>query len=259
MLCTAADARIDGIEVVFTYRHRSEDDDGDFIYRVDIDGERRSLSRGGSRTLRTATLGGPLDKWNKSMSQLLAIVSDSGVSLIATLDVRYDDLNTADYASLYFECFSLRIYWTRTLSLTTETLLTSTSTRFVSTTATPSITTSTLSSRDCQLADWSNWTECSRDCDGVGTQTRFRSIVVPASNGGSCPNTLLSERQCTSGCQHCSWSDWSDFSQWSASCNGGTRRRTRVAVPSRVRSRPQTLQTACEKNRLSCARTHRCV
>jgi hypothetical protein len=43
--------------------------------------------------------------------------------------------------------------------------------------------------RDCELGDWSAWSECSQDCNG-GMRHRQRSIAVPAVGSGNCPEPL---------------------------------------------------------------------
>ena len=73
---------------------------------------------------------------------------------------------------------------------------------------------------DCVVSEWGPWSEC---VDGV--QTRTRTVVTPASNGGDpCP-PLEETREC---CEpvNCVVSEWS---AWSA-CTNGTQTRTRTVV-----------------------------
>ena len=47
---------------------------------------------------------------------------------------------------------------------------------------------------DCQLGEWSGWSECSEECGG-GRQERERTVVREAENGGeSCHGDLVEER-----------------------------------------------------------------
>jgi len=40
---------------------------------------------------------------------------------------------------------------------------------------------------DCQLSDWSEWSECDRK---IGIRTRTRSTTQPEVNNGTCPNLI---------------------------------------------------------------------
>jgi len=74
---------------------------------------------------------------------------------------------------------------------------------------------------DCELADWSDWTNCTRLCGG-GQQTRARKIAKFEKNGGiSCKGSLKQTKECNTNhhcnanrtCQDCilgEWSTWSD-------------------------------------------------
>lgn len=84
---------------------------------------------------------------------------------------------------------------------------------------------------DCVVSAWSAFSACSAACGG-GTQTRTRTVVTPAANGGAaCP--VLEEMQ---SCNEqpcpvdCVVSDWSEWGTCSATCGGGTQTRTRTVV-----------------------------
>lgn len=51
--------------------------------------------------------------------------------------------------------------------------------------------------RDCQVAEWSEWSECSKAC-GIGESTRARTVLLHARRGGQpCP-PLLEKKWCGS-------------------------------------------------------------
>ncbi|XP_078573543.1 SCO-spondin-like isoform X2 [Branchiostoma floridae x Branchiostoma japonicum] len=83
---------------------------------------------------------------------------------------------------------------------------------------------------NCQWSFWGSWSSCSASC-GSGTQTRTRSIAVPASCAGrACVGGTTESKSCNEGCcpRNCQWHNWSSWSACTASCgNSGTRSRTR--------------------------------
>jgi hypothetical protein len=53
-----------------------------------------------------------------------------------------------------------------------------------------------LHASDCAISHWSHWSECDKTCGG-GVQSRSRSVVHPATNGGmDCPADLMQNRVC---------------------------------------------------------------
>jgi len=83
---------------------------------------------------------------------------------------------------------------------------------------------------DCQLSQWSIWTDCSITC-GNGTRTRERQIKNAATNSGiGCEGVLKDIGNCmiTDCIQDCKWGVWERWSDCTKSCGGGFARRTRV-------------------------------
>jgi hypothetical protein len=48
---------------------------------------------------------------------------------------------------------------------------------------------------DCRMTEWSPWSGCSESCGG-GIQTRVRSVLVPAANGGKACESLVASQTC---------------------------------------------------------------
>ncbi|XP_032777784.2 semaphorin-5A isoform X1 [Daphnia magna] len=77
-------------------------------------------------------------------------------------------------------------------------------------------------------SEWSDWTECSRQCGG-GRQQRTRSCDGPGYlRSSDCDGPTLMERVCN--LQPCKgvWSCWTDWSSCSVTCGQGTRSRSRT-------------------------------
>jgi len=86
---------------------------------------------------------------------------------------------------------------------------------------------------NCSLTEWVTWSECDKSCGG-GQHYRMRKMQSLASNGGHCPLAVLkSIGPCnTQPClgaqtQDCGFEQWSAWSQCSATCDEGSKTRTR--------------------------------
>jgi len=102
--------------------------------------------------------------------------------------------------------------------------------------------------QNCQYGAWTEWSTCSRSCDG-GQTSRTRDIAVyPTGGGNPCSKANLME---VGGCGQnscdpfsatdCKWSVWSIWSECSAECGSGWRSRTRqVAVEAKHSGMPCT-------------------
>jgi hypothetical protein len=86
---------------------------------------------------------------------------------------------------------------------------------------------------NCRVGEWSQWSVCDKKCGG-GKQSRVRSIIEPAANGGSACPPLFEEKPCNTGpCPpkvDCQLGSWSEYSACSAPCGGGTQTRTRKII-----------------------------
>ncbi len=86
---------------------------------------------------------------------------------------------------------------------------------------------------NCVVSSWSNFSACSATC-GSGTITRTRTIVRPASNGGTaCPN-LTETIPCGTNLPPCSascvYGPWTPSGSCSVACGGGTQLLVRSAT-----------------------------
>jgi len=85
---------------------------------------------------------------------------------------------------------------------------------------------------DCEVGSWTEWSECTADCDG-GQSTRTREIVTHGSHSGKqCQLALKEVRGCnTDKCHNsvdCVWGEWTDFSVCTRRCGGGHKTRERA-------------------------------
>jgi hypothetical protein len=75
---------------------------------------------------------------------------------------------------------------------------------------------------DCELEEWSDWAECTRECGG-GAQTRSRNIKTKPVFGGKGCDPLTDAQPCnTESCdKDCGLLDWTDWNPCSSACGGG--------------------------------------
>jgi len=95
--------------------------------------------------------------------------------------------------------------------------------------------------QNCKMADWSEWTACTRTCGG-GDQFRDRTVVEEGANGGqSCDQEPRKvNRPCNViGCpQDCRWTDWGSWGRCSATCGSGAKTRYRKMIEARNKGAP---------------------
>ncbi|XP_076810051.1 spondin-1-like isoform X5 [Clavelina lepadiformis] len=85
--------------------------------------------------------------------------------------------------------------------------------------------------RNCQVNDWTSWSDCSKSC-GTGTRQRSREVIQQNDyNGKGCleldEEIECNDRECPVHCEVGQWSNWSDCS---TSCGLGSRHRTRLVI-----------------------------
>eukprot|EP00441_Pelagodinium_beii_P023760 CAMPEP_0197667352 /NCGR_PEP_ID=MMETSP1338-20131121/66005_1 /TAXON_ID=43686 ORGANISM="Pelagodinium beii, Strain RCC1491" /NCGR_SAMPLE_ID=MMETSP1338 /ASSEMBLY_ACC=CAM_ASM_000754 /LENGTH=1174 /DNA_ID=CAMNT_0043246569 /DNA_START=290 /DNA_END=3814 /DNA_ORIENTATION=- len=86
---------------------------------------------------------------------------------------------------------------------------------------------------DCQLADWSPWTECTHTCGDLGKTDRSRKVEVVPANGGLECGPKNQSKPCNVDVQcpvNCEYSDWSEWKSCSVTCGSGTRNRFRIEI-----------------------------
>merc|ERR1711865_466698 len=91
---------------------------------------------------------------------------------------------------------------------------------------------------DCKMSEWSDFTGCSKACDG-GSQQRTRSVMVQPQFGAAPCGELADSKQCNAipckSSSDCKVSGWGGFSTCSLECGGGDQTRTRsVVMPAAV-------------------------
>ncbi|XP_039613314.1 thrombospondin type-1 domain-containing protein 7B isoform X2 [Polypterus senegalus] len=85
---------------------------------------------------------------------------------------------------------------------------------------------------NCQLSEWSTWTECSKSCGLQGQMTRSRSIDQQShGEGRPCPSQLTQVKPCpVKPCYTWILGDWSKCRVEGAQCGEGVRRRNLTCV-----------------------------
>lgn len=103
---------------------------------------------------------------------------------------------------------------------------------------------------DCEYSAWTEWSACSYPCD-AGTQTRTRTIVREAANGGKPCNDPLSATQACNTATHCQCATFTG----ETACNGysGCEWSSGLCVDEGVRSCDQlTTDSQCNSSALCC-------
>jgi len=86
---------------------------------------------------------------------------------------------------------------------------------------------------DCETGDWSEWGDCSSECNG-GVKQKIRSVITVAQNGGqACGETSVADSCNLQSCDvDCALSDWAGWSICSKECDGGLESRVKSVVES---------------------------
>jgi len=86
---------------------------------------------------------------------------------------------------------------------------------------------------DCEMSDWTDWSTCTKSCEG-GQQSRKRTIVKePENKGEMCEKGVRDEvrpcnpQNCTGPCVDGTWKDWTSWSNCSKTCDVGVQWRHR--------------------------------
>jgi len=113
---------------------------------------------------------------------------------------------------------------------------------------------------NCEQSMWSEWSKCTKDCEG-GVRGRTRSIMTKPKNGGESCNTVSETQACHTGScdRDCSLDPWTPWGFCTMACGGGLQERTRkVVIPTRGEGECPTDDSAERLNEQSCNK-HDCI
>jgi len=84
---------------------------------------------------------------------------------------------------------------------------------------------------NCELEDWTEWGDCSAECNG-GVKEKIRNVlVVPQFSGEPCGETSEAESCNLQSCdKDCILSDWTAWSTCSKDCNEGLKTRVKNVI-----------------------------
>jgi hypothetical protein len=121
--------------------------------------------------------------------------------------------------------------------------------------------------RDCEIDQWSAWSDCSCSCFGIRERSRVISTFVQG-NGKPCEGDVLKQVSpcndkrerglCGNTKEDCVLSDWVEWGECSRTCSGGQREKTRfVQTPSAGGGKPcddASLRVVAPCNEEACQR-----
>lgn len=81
---------------------------------------------------------------------------------------------------------------------------------------------------DCVMSEWTDWSNCSKPCDG-GTHTRTRKVLqAPLRGGKPCGPTIETKTCNSTPCAvNCKLSPWTPWTECTKPCNTGSQMRAR--------------------------------
>jgi len=84
---------------------------------------------------------------------------------------------------------------------------------------------------NCELEDWTEWGDCSAECNG-GVKEKIRNVLtVPQFGGDPCGESSVAESCNMQSCdKDCVLSDWTGWSECSKECDGGLGTRVKNVV-----------------------------
>ena len=84
---------------------------------------------------------------------------------------------------------------------------------------------------NCELEDWTEWGDCSAECNG-GVKEKIRNVLkVPQFGGDPCGESSVAESCNMQSCdKDCVLGDWTGWSECSKECDGGLNTRVKTVV-----------------------------